>query len=201
MRLSSILLLILLSSSSFAQKNKVWAEDALNKANTAKDAEYLTKEEKQVIFYLNLVRLDPKLFAETYLKKYLDSTKENDAYTKSLIKELPKTKTMDVLQPDKELFNFAKELAVKFGKENKTGHGNYQERTKKIKTKFRGAMAENCDYGNNKGFDIVMSLLIDQNIKDLGHRKNILDPQYRVVGTSIQPHKRYQWNCVMDFAN
>jgi uncharacterized protein YkwD len=60
-------------------------------------------------------------------------------------------------------------------------------------------MAENCDYGNNKAFDIVMSLLIDEDVPSLGHRENILDPEYKYVGTSIQPHKRYDWNCVIDF--
>jgi uncharacterized protein YkwD len=147
----------------FSQK-KTWDPAVLEKANTAKDADYLTKEEKSVIFYLNLVRLDPKLFGETYLKKYLDSTSDNNQYTKSLRKTLASAKPLPVVYPDKLLSEFAKEHAIKFGKENKIGHGNYSERIKKIKPKYRGYMAENCDYGNNKAFDIVMSLLIDEDV-------------------------------------
>jgi hypothetical protein len=198
MRLFSLLLLLLLSSSLLSQK-KTWDPAVLKKANTAKDVNYLTDEEKAVVFYLNLVRLDPKLFGETYLKKYLDSTGDKNSFTKSLIKVLPSTKPMEVLMPSKELSAFAKEHATKFGKENKIGHGNFKERTKNIKADFRGYIAENCDYGNNKAFDIVMSLLIDENVQSLGHRENILNPVYRFVGTSIKPHKRYDWNCVMDF--
>lgn len=198
MRFRFLLFLILFSPAIIAQK-KTWDPAVLQKANTAKDAAYLTDQEKAVIFYLNLVRLDPKLFGETYLKKYLDSTRDNNSYTKSLLKALPQTKAMEVLLPSQELSSFSKEHAIKFGKENKIGHGNFNDRIKLIKKNYRGYMAENCDYGNDKAFDIVMSLLIDENVPALGHRKNILNPLYKFAGVSIKPHKGYEWNCVMDF--
>lgn len=194
----ALIFLLLFSSAVIAQK-KTWDPAVLQKANTAKDVTYLSPEEKEVIFYLNLVRLDPKLFGETYLKKYLDSTRDNNSYTKSLIKTLPQTKPMEVLLPSQELSSFSKEHATKFGKENKVGHGNFNDRIKTIKKNYRGYIGENCDYGNNKAFDIVMSLLIDQDIPTYGHRKNILNPVYKFAGVSIKPHKGYDWNCVMDF--
>jgi uncharacterized protein YkwD len=195
-----ILLFILLFSVPLLAQKKNWDPAVLKKANTARDAEYLSKEEKAVIYYLNLVRLDPKLFAETYLKKYLDSTGDNNTYTKSLIKTLPLVKPMDVLMPGQELCSFSKAYAIKSGKENTVGHGNFNQRIKVIKNQYNGYLAENCDYGNKKAFDIVMSLLIDEDIPSLGHRKNILNPKYRFVGVSIKPHKGYEWNCVIDFA-
>jgi len=196
-RFFPLLFLLVFSSAACAQK-KTWDRAVLEKANTAKDAAYLTSEEKAVIFYLNLVRLDPKLFGETYLKKYLDSTGDRNSYVTSLLKALPLTKPMDVLLPAQDLCAFAKAHATKFGKENKVGHDNFKERTKTIRNNYAG-IAENCDYGNDKAFDIVMSLLIDEGIQSLGHRKNILNPKYRYIGTSIRPHKGYDWNCVMDF--
>ncbi|MDF2436918.1 MAG: hypothetical protein K0Q95_1294 [Bacteroidota bacterium] len=200
MRLS-FLLLIFFSLSTFAQKNLRWKDEVTRKANTAADLKYLTKEEKAVILYINLVRLDPKLFGETYLRQYLDSTKQKDTYTRSLIKTLETTKPLNVLMPDQKLYEFAKAHATKFGKEGKIGHENYTERISKIRKNFGGTMAENCDYGNKKALDVVMSLLIDEGIKSLGHRENILDPEFKFIGTSIQPHKKHEWNCVMDFAN
>lgn len=197
-----ILFIFLLSISIQAiaqQKAKAWDAAIIAKANTAKDEKYLSKTEKEVILYLNLLRLNPKLFGETFLKRYLDSTKENDSYTKSLLKSLPTTKPLPELQASKELWDFAKSYAIKCGKENKTGHGNYAQRIKSISANYGGAMAENCDYGNNKAIDIIMSWLIDEGVKSLGHRENMLDPEYKFVGTSIQPHKGYEWNCVMDF--
>ena len=88
MRFLFVCFLLLLSTSIFSQ-NK-WDAKILAKANTAARESYLTKQEKDVILYLNLVRLNPKLFSETYLKKYLDSTRESDGYVSSLKKTLNK---------------------------------------------------------------------------------------------------------------
>lgn len=44
-----------------------------------------------------------------------------------------------------------------------------------------------------------MNLLIDEGVKTLGHRKNILDPHAKVIGVSIQPHNLYKHICVIDY--
>ena len=44
-----------------------WNEKVFLEANTGVTASYLTEAEIKVIFYLNLVRLNPGLFAETFL--------------------------------------------------------------------------------------------------------------------------------------
>lgn len=46
----------------------------------------------------------------------------------------------------------------------------------------------------------MLQLLIDDGVPGRGHRKNILAPGMRYIGTSIQPHARYAYNCVQDFA-
>jgi len=195
-----LIILVFLAFSATAQKvKKSWDPALIAKANTAKDDAGLTAEEKKVVLYINLARIAPQTFAEIELKRYLDSTKLNDSYTRSIIKTLAEAKPIAPLQPSPTLDAFAKAHAIKFGKENKIGHGNYKERIKDLMPKFGYAMAENCDYGNKKASDIAMSLLIDEDIKDLSHRKNILNPVYRYIGVSIQPHKGYEWNCVMDF--
>ena len=45
-----------------------YTEAQLKAANTAEDASYLSKEEKLVVYYMNLARMDGKMFIETYLK-------------------------------------------------------------------------------------------------------------------------------------
>lgn len=184
----------------FGQKpEKVWDHETVKKANTASDAVFLTEKEKQVVFYLNLVRIDPRLFSSTYLKKYLDSTKIQNQYTKSLKKTLENTPAMGILQPQSDLSKIAKEHAIQFGKQSKTGHGNFSERIKNVRQKYGQYLGENCDYGNHTPLEIVIRLLIDENVKGLGHRENILDPKYKYVGVAIQPHKKYGSNCVMEF--
>lgn len=199
--LSKIILSLLFLSISiktvFAQK--AWTPEMLEKANTAKNIDYLTEEEKLVVFYCNLVRMNPSLFLDTYAKKYIDSTKSNTSFTKSLIKTLSKTENMEVLYPSQKLFSIAKAHAVDFGKNGKMGHGNFKKRFEKYGAECNCEVGENCDYGYNKALDITMRLLIDEKISNLAHRKNILNPNYKNSGVSIMKHKKYAWHCVIDY--
>jgi hypothetical protein len=184
----------------FGQKQeKKWSDLVLNSANTAKDIDFFDAKEKEVVLYLNLVRIDPKLFSETFLKQYLDAAQIHSSYSRSLQKTLEKTIPMEALIPEHDLFVIAREHAIKSGQQNKTGHGDFAKRIKKVESKYPHYIGENCDYGQHSALDIVMRLLIDEGIKNLGHRKNILNSQYHYVGVSIQPHKRYIYNCVIDF--
>lgn len=197
LKISAILIFIFATTTIVAQKS--WDVKTLEKANTAKNISYLTTEEKKVIQYCNLVRLNPKLFLETFVQKYLDSTKDNNNYTRSLIKTLRSVKSTNLLYPSEKLYSLSKEHAIDFGKKGKTGHGDFDKRFMKFTQECDCAVGENCDYGSNNALDIVMSLLIDDDVPDLGHRENILDPAYKNIGVSIQEHKKYDWNCVMDF--
>lgn len=67
----------------------MWNFPEYHPANSAQNEEYLTTEEKQVYYYLNLVRMNPKLFAETYLYYLKNST---DYYESSLYRELQRIK-------------------------------------------------------------------------------------------------------------
>lgn len=178
-----------------------WDQATLDKANTAKNADYLTEVEKEVIMLCNLARMNGRLFADTYLKQYLEEgIVEKSQYTGSLIADLRKTKKLNPLVPQKDLFECAKAHAIESGKKGTIGHQNFSKRFKTHAPKYVET-GENCDYGSNEAIDIVMSLLIDEDVPDKGHRKNILDPKFKSVGVSIQPHKKEEWNCVMDFGD
>lgn len=179
---------------------KAWTPEMLEKANTAKNIDYLTEEEKLVVFYCNLVRMNPPLFMDTYAKKYIDSTKSSTSFTKSLIKTLGKTEKMEVLYPSKKLFAIAQAHAVDFGKNGKMGHGNFKKRFEKYGAECNCEVGENCDYGYNNALDITMRLLIDEKVSNLAHRKNILNPNYKNSGVSIRKHKKYGWHCVIDYS-
>lgn len=184
-----------------------WDAATLEKANTAKDTPGYSDEEKKVVFYSNLARLNPDLFAKTYCQKYLDSTKTKESsFTRSLKNDLStKYKPMDVLTVKEDLSEEAKHHAEDSGKKGNLGHftsdgKSYEFRMKKFKGVYK-ATSENCDYGNKDGLSIVMHLLIDEGQGTIEHRKNILDKNMKYIGVSIQPHKKEKWTCVMDFAN
>ena len=51
--------------------------------------------------------------------------------------------------------------------------------------------------GEMEPLEIVLSLLIDEGVPSLGHRKILLG-NYSQIGLSIKPHKKYETNTVID---
>ncbi len=165
----------------------VWVDIKYPEANTAIGEDYLTAEEKLIYYYLNLVRINPQFFAETYLSHLRNST---DSYEISLYEELQRLQPLPVLKPNRKLFESAKCHAVESGLSGYVGHTRGS-----CSQYFRG---ECCQYGLSGALEIVIALLIDQGVPSLGHRKICLG-SYTELGVSIQPHKSYGVNAVLDF--
>lgn len=167
--------------------------------------EYSYAQSDDVLKIMNEVRTHPQEFLQTRLLPFVkEHEMESNPYARSLIEELKVAKSINPLQLSPVLTKLARGHALDMGEKGKVGHTSSNGMTfenrvrKKIKT---GMIAENCDYGNTEPLDIVMSLLIDDGIASLGHRKNILHPQLSFVGIAIEKHKTYRMNCVMDFAS
>lgn len=47
---------------------------------------------------------------------------------------------------------------------------------------------------------VVVDLLVDDGVPTRGHRHNLMDAGFKMVGSSIGPHNRYKYVCVMVFA-
>lgn len=47
----------------------------------------------------------------------------------------------------------------------------------------------------------VLALIVDDGVRDRGHRKVIFDPQYRLAGAAWGPHPLYTRMAVVDFAS
>lgn len=181
-----------------------WTEAEIAEANTAKNVTYLTQAEKDVFLYSNLARLNPPKFERTILKEYLKVRGfKVSRYTKSLISTLKRTKPMAMLQPKEDLYKHAQYHAKDMGRSGKVGHKSskgksFKKRFEKLAQSYYG-VGENCQYGWDQGVDIVVDLLIDLNVPDYGHRKNILQHEFTYLGVSIAKHKKYEWNCVQNF--
>ncbi|GAB5540090.1 MAG: hypothetical protein Salg2KO_21930 [Salibacteraceae bacterium] len=206
---NSIGLIVLLFSCALLQGQesdlfKSWPDTTLAKANSAKDVDYMSQEEKQVVFYTNLCRINPSVFSDTYLKEYLkENDIKRDKVVRGLIQDLESAEPRKILQPSDILTQAARKHAKDMGETGRTGHNasdgsGFRDRMLEVSKSFNG-LNENANYGNEKGIDIVMDLLIDRNVPTAGHRKNILDWESRYIGVAIEPHKRYGFNCVQDF--
>ena len=176
-----------------------WDSSAVRKANTALDSEFMNEDEKRVILLTNLVRTDGELFAETFLKQYLAlKGMKNNKYVRSLFKDLKGVKNLPLLLPEKDLYEIAREHATRSGVKGYEGHKGFRGRYAQVMNRYM-EVGENIYYGRYTAEEIVLQLLIDEGIEDLGHRNNILNPRFNSIGVSIKPHKSYDYNCVMSF--
>lgn len=183
-----------------------WSIEERNRAATAADAAYLTPEEKEIYFYLNLARINPPLFADTYASGYTGENGWGKGYAfderrQSLIEELTAMQPLKLLYPDEALYEFARCYAIEGGEKGYLGH--YREHTDCENLSSNGYAAECIQYGGGKnGLSIVMALLIDagENNANLGHRKVCLKEYPLILGASIKPHISSQFNAVLNFA-
>jgi uncharacterized protein YkwD len=163
-------------------------------------------KELELLQLINEVRTNPKRFLKDKALPYLMEEEEDtvkNKYVSSLLADLRKQRPLASLKPDVYLHDHAHEFAIDMGKTGKAGHyslklGAFEKRLKKYSDKATG---ENCDYGSDDPLEILMNLLIDEGIVGVGHRKNLLAPRFKWIGIAIEPHKVYEWNCVMDFCD
>ena len=124
---------------------------------------------------------------------------ETSKYVKSLSRDLKKISGLQPLQIEEDLTVVAQGHATKSGKTGHMGHKDFKKRFKSLMGNPYYHVGENCSYGYEQAIDIVITLMIDEGIKDVGHRINILNEDFNSVGVAIRPHKNYRINCVIDF--
>jgi uncharacterized protein YkwD len=180
-----------------------WEAETYQAAHTARETSYLSDNEKEIIRLINLARLDGKLFARTYVRKYADEKgMKNSKPVKTLIEDLQKTPSLIPYQPDESLTKAARKHAQYMGSKGKTGHigkggKNPAQRVEEY-IHWDIWIAENIQYGSDNPIEVVLRLLIDEKVPNLAHRKNLLAPQGRYIGVASEPHKVYGSNCVME---
>jgi len=119
------------------KKFKEWNNPVYRLANTAKNEDYLTTDEQMVFYFLNLVRMNPELFRETFIEAKLhikyhgdleldipvfDSLKINKYKGKLSFKEffeLPVHRMYDNELPGSVIKNFVKKTVVQETKRGK----------------------------------------------------------------------------------
>lgn len=203
MRRTVTIIFLFFSINSVSGQDQVWDQwdpELLEKANTAAEIKYYSDEEKKVVFFMNLARLDGNLFAETLLDAYVTANGiKNSSYLRSLYRDLRKVEDLPLLIPEADLTSIAQSHATESGRTGHVGHKGFEKRFEPYMGAPYTNVGENCSYGYANAIDIVITLLIDEGVKNVGHRVNILKPEFNSVGVAIRPHKKYRFNCVIDF--
>jgi hypothetical protein len=215
-RLLPLLILLFISIIAWSQKSTEWP---IKKLDTAREVNYLSDDEKDVILELNKVRYDPAKYARERMnwmgiyyegkllkipEKDILETEEGKSAFDNCIKVLEQSKPVPLLYPSKGMSKACSLLVYDQSQTGATGHhgsGNTSpiDRVKNFGI-FEGNYAENIHYGDCEPVFAVISLLIDDGVRSRGHRKNILDPSFNFTGAAIGNHKTYGKMCVNTFA-
>lgn len=182
-----------------------WNNPKYQAANSAASADYMNDVEKEVVKLMNYARMDGKLFARTYLIRYVQGFNvKKTSYLSTLIEALETIPSRKPLTPSPGLTKSARDHATDLGKNGTMGHvssdGSRMANRIERYAEWGDIIAENCSYGTKTALDIVCTLLIDEGVVTYGHRKNILSEEHNFVGVATAPHASYKWDCVMDFA-
>ncbi len=199
-----------------------WDENSISndKIKTDKiNADYLSKLEREVIEETNLARTQPLKYVEflqEYKKCFINKrivklpgrgrtmTKEGPAAVDEAIDALKKVKPCKALSPSKGLSLAAKDHVKDTGSKGITGHSGTDKSSSSDRCKRYGTwlrtVGENISYGVPDARGIVLQLIIDDGVKNRGHRKNLYNAMYGVVGVNIGTHKIYGTMCVLDYA-
>ncbi len=180
---------------------KIEIELDSNQFNANKNKTF-SLQEQELLELINFVRTNPKEFAKKYVEKIKDKSADNlECYN-----ELMNMKAVDKLIVSPALRNSAKKHVEDIGSKGLSGHDSsngilFGDRIKSYCNCYYTMIGENIDYGSSNPIEILLTLLIDEGITDRGHRKNILEKDFKYIGLSIGYHASYQSMCVMDFAD
>ena len=203
------------SEESTSQKNQDVDKWDIERLDTARNVDYLSTVEKDVILEMNKARANPALYAELYLaprtKKFDGKvyngnlmTNEGVAVVNECISYMKKSTSLPVLSPKKGLSFAAQQHSKTQGETDQIGHTGVDgsdpfTRIKKYGT-FQTA-GENISYGAKSGREIVVQLLIDDGVLSRGHRKNIMNKAFSSTGIVFtKKHKAYGSVCVITYA-
>lgn len=158
-----------------------------------------TKAARSIIYWTNFARLYPIAFRDEALLPFIQLQPSlKGKYANSLIKDLGKISPLPFLEPESTLTRAAQIHAEDIAQNNgRVSHqssdgSSFGDRMKKVG--YKACSGENISLGNdNEGLSSLLLLYLDINLPDLGHRKNLFNPNYTKIGVSVKqlPNNQY----------
>ena len=170
---------------------------------------------QQVIAELNRVRANPQAYAASIAKfrscyladgtlripgRPIMRTREGVAALDEAVRELERARPLPALTASDILVGSAHALVVDQSQSGQFGHGSMPfERMARcgVTNDIKG---ENVAYGARSAQSIVYNLVVDDGVRDRGHRRNVMTTEFHEAGVSYGSHPKYGVMCVIDFA-
>lgn len=176
--------------------------------------------ENGVISEINIARTQPRLYAQ-YVREYRRlyhggylvlpgsgvriATSEGTGAVDEAIRFLMKQRPLRPVEASRGLSEAAADLVDDQSGSGDTGHygrttGSMSRRIERY-GQWQGGIGEVIGYGYSDPRMVVIQLIVDDGVRNRGHRRNIFNPDFRRAGAACGPHPEYRTMCVVDFAN
>jgi uncharacterized protein YkwD len=129
-------------------------------------------------------------------------TVEGVSAVREAVSVLNRQAAVPALTLDAALVRAARDHATDQARTGSTGHTGSDGSSVTTRVARYGtwliSINENIDYQPMlSGREVIESLLIDDGVRDRGHRRNIFEATSRMVGVACGPHPRYTATCVI----
>jgi uncharacterized protein YkwD len=131
-------------------------------------------------------------------------TQEGLAAVDEAIRWLGKQRPVGALGYSRGLSLAARDLVAPQGASGGFGHKGPDGSTPSDRIGRHGTwesvIGENVAYGQRTARDVVAAFIVDDGVAGRGHRKNLYNAAYHVMGVDCGPHATYGTTCAITFA-
>lgn len=156
---------------------------------------YIPILEKQISYFKGDILYRPR---EPGLQTFEGPSAYHEA-----INFLKKQKPLDALTFDERLSQAAIDHANDIGPKGLLSHDGTDGKTVSDRIEQHVEWDQNCgeniDVGSKTGQDVILSLLVDDGVKERGHRANLFKPDFKYVGIGCAPHREYEVVTIINY--
>jgi uncharacterized protein YkwD len=178
----------------------------------------LSRVEQSIIGEMNRARSNPPAYRKVLLRwrsrfsgkkarlndRLFLVTQEGTPAVDEAIQFLQKTRPVSTLKLSRGLTLAARDLVRDQGVRGTTGHQGSDGSTPFQRMarygKWQKIAGENIAYGPGTAQAVVRDLIIDDGVRDRGHRVNMFQPQFRLTGVACGYHRQYRVMCDIKYA-
>lgn len=171
---------------------------------------------REVLDEMNRLRIDPQAYVgvlQQYRSQFRGDlvirpgrisikTREGVAAVDEAIRFLRRQPPLPPLRRDAVLEAAARDHVADQGPTGLVGHHGSDGRDFTARVARRGGDpygAENISYGYDTAREVVIQLLVDDDVRDRGHRVNLFGAGYVRAGVGCGPHAQFSYMCVIDY--